>query len=913
MPKNKGRSTSIDCTSLFTFNTNIPSDLESSASASASVSSSRKQQHYNKHHKHHKNHGGRKKDPKKQAAERREENWTRRKLQSSFYLHSSASHSFLVKRTPSNAATSTATATHYEKARYLKPHAGQATTATTKDSSLADGVVDWDVVQMVKMQIPTSSSFTMSHHGHGGGNIGGASINHDHVVDESITKCSICLDSFVAARITKCGHIYCYACILRHFHVSDNDHTMKQTPPLAASPAMKKKKKRESIAKCPCCFTYIHLSELKPVEFVNVPSPSSAVVGCRSTGGNKAMIMNHPSTTHTTPLSMTFHKCHRKKGGLVPYLPFQKTTSSLSSTSKNNKQIVEQPQQHNLVSIRKRIDPNDIPSVKSPDAPHCRFNYIDHKTYLQHLQNDITSLQHDMQIIIQLYQNMMGNSTSSRSGTNRSSTNSRITTMKENGNLDKYFITMALEAVQLEYDIAMSFAEEQMNLMNEQESRYANLQKVKVVPYYHHQDHQDQEHQDQHKINHDTNNGSEGSNDKKDDELVVNKGTNQDDHDDQTTSSGKNNVHGSPRTTRKNHHHPKQRKANNTARQSRSHHSQHLVPGTTYLDNDSIQFYQAADGQLCFLCGFNLKCLAYEFMDKDPTKKKDVVKGQDKSERSGTIRPPFPDIIHGQIIDVETIHVTPDIRRRMPFTSHLPLYIDIHLVEINLTQSLSPKTRDNFRSELEARKKKRQAIRNAERKAKKKAEREEQDRIDRLKEGMQRIDVNDEFFHPVVVSDTGKGSVGENEEEVFFGDSFGPAISTSSPSVSDTMATSATIQQRKAPPPTPEVTYAQKSTQRSYGSVCAASNGHSTQPFDASNESAFPSLGAAAACSTTAFPSLSSSLSTNSPITSSMSLQTMKKGNSIVKTQTSPLVGKSSSKKKSKVVLFSTGGRRSFA
>ena len=37
-----------------------------------------------------------------------------------------------------------------------------------------------------------------------------------------------------------------------------------------------------------------------------------------------------------------------------------------------------------------------------------------------------------------------------------------------------------------------------------------------------------------------------------------------------------------------------------------------------YLDNDYVQFYQAMDGQLVyFLYSFYLRCLAYEFMEKE--------------------------------------------------------------------------------------------------------------------------------------------------------------------------------------------------------------------------------------------------------------------------------------------------------
>jgi len=52
--------------------------------------------------------------------------------------------------------------------------------------------------------------------------------------------CPICLDTPCAARITKCGHIYCWPCIL---HYLELDH--------------------RSWRKCPICHEAIHKSDLK--------------------------------------------------------------------------------------------------------------------------------------------------------------------------------------------------------------------------------------------------------------------------------------------------------------------------------------------------------------------------------------------------------------------------------------------------------------------------------------------------------------------------------------------------------------------------------------------------------------------------------------------------------------------------
>lgn len=53
-------------------------------------------------------------------------------------------------------------------------------------------------------------------------------------------QCPICLFSPVAGKITKCGHVYCWACILHYLALSDKNWR-----------------------KCPICFESIHINDLK--------------------------------------------------------------------------------------------------------------------------------------------------------------------------------------------------------------------------------------------------------------------------------------------------------------------------------------------------------------------------------------------------------------------------------------------------------------------------------------------------------------------------------------------------------------------------------------------------------------------------------------------------------------------------
>ncbi|KAK9767242.1 hypothetical protein K7432_003120 [Basidiobolus ranarum] len=65
------------------------------------------------------------------------------------------------------------------------------------------------------------------------------------ITSQSLTTCPICLSKPCAARVTKCGHTYCYPCILHYLSVGED-----------------KKKWR----KCPVCWDAIYEKDLKSVQ-----------------------------------------------------------------------------------------------------------------------------------------------------------------------------------------------------------------------------------------------------------------------------------------------------------------------------------------------------------------------------------------------------------------------------------------------------------------------------------------------------------------------------------------------------------------------------------------------------------------------------------------------------------------------
>ncbi|GAA6052490.1 hypothetical protein JCM3770_003791 [Rhodotorula araucariae] len=66
--------------------------------------------------------------------------------------------------------------------------------------------------------------------------------------------CPICLSEPTAARMTKCGHVFCYPCVLHYLALAEPGHKSR---------------------KCPVCHDFIHAKDLKSVKWYN-PVDSSA-------------------------------------------------------------------------------------------------------------------------------------------------------------------------------------------------------------------------------------------------------------------------------------------------------------------------------------------------------------------------------------------------------------------------------------------------------------------------------------------------------------------------------------------------------------------------------------------------------------------------------------------------------------
>lgn len=67
------------------------------------------------------------------------------------------------------------------------------------------------------------------------------------------TSCPICLSVPVAPRMAKCGHIFCFPCLIRYMHSTDDESMVPE-----------KKARRKS---CPICWDNIYQSETRPVRW----------------------------------------------------------------------------------------------------------------------------------------------------------------------------------------------------------------------------------------------------------------------------------------------------------------------------------------------------------------------------------------------------------------------------------------------------------------------------------------------------------------------------------------------------------------------------------------------------------------------------------------------------------------------
>lgn len=84
-------------------------------------------------------------------------------------------------------------------------------------------------------------------------------------IERESTKCPICLDVPVAPRITRCGHIFCWTCLLRMFQSTLATSDTTKTIEMPNLPNLKLEVDQK-FKQCPICTEMIALHQLKPVK-----------------------------------------------------------------------------------------------------------------------------------------------------------------------------------------------------------------------------------------------------------------------------------------------------------------------------------------------------------------------------------------------------------------------------------------------------------------------------------------------------------------------------------------------------------------------------------------------------------------------------------------------------------------------
>ena len=651
--------------------------------------------------------------------------------------------------------------------------------------------------------------------------------------DPQATCCPICLDNnLVCARITKCGHFYCLPCLLRHIQVHAQSNPYDHV-------------------KCPCCAVPLHVPDLRPV----------------------LLTTSLPPKLHQR---MKLVKLHRTKDCPSPYLP--------------------RPEAF------KRSSSHAAPCVTDVDAPYCRFNYMDPIVYQEHLVTNKVELEMEL--------------------SNLATRRQQIQIMHprqqkfhhHQAEVEAIFLTSSLDVVRKEFQKALEEFDQEQELadsysgvgsgvcQHQPHHLMASNYEFTVLP----QATQEEKHgrvrgnsigsevdslQQCASGDHSTDGEGRAFAERHRSESIGSEGESSihryrgdsigsyasvDGQNSQATQSCDGTEEALPLSPTQ----QKQQKHGGGKRISKPRKKLEFPQASMYLDNEgSTQFYQCEDGQLCFLSRFNMSCLLSDFSTKVPDQEA-LRPGKALNFWQRRRLLPLPDSVEGEIIEIESIRLTPEIRKRLPFLAHLPLYTDIRFVEIDLNNLLSMETKRKFKADFEKRRKRRQSKIKAEKREDKMARKLEEERINELKARMHQIDPDDEFFQ-----------VAPPPEEPLdlTSEAFGPAISGS---------------QNGELRPTPAVAAAAPSF--SFSNV-TQSGGAFPALSTTNSEANFPSLGASAPSRRTP-PAPTWGSPSRSKTSAAAASPTS--GPGVAEVSKPAVPGPKKKSKGKKIVLFSTGGQR---
>lgn len=456
--------------------------------------------------------------------------------------------------------------------------------------------------------------------------------------------------------------------------------------------------------KCPCCALPIYLADVRPVTIFTVILPT---------------ISTTPSLPHqkiAAATRMTFTKLHRVKACAAPFLPG--------------------------ASHPRRASPFAAPTQTDDDAKFCKFNYVDPDVYQEHLRNNLmeltatlTKISSDTQTNMDaLYSNLALDVVEKELAQADMGRSDELERKQQFENPVAGFYQSQPEFLQADY--VLRGKKEDLDLIARTQMRNKKQQRQQQKKFRSRQ-----------RSRGDSFSSSSDGHCRGDESM--------------------RSIGSESELSKRNSCIEGERKGEEGEKHGHGYEFKGLgfVPCSMYQDGSTeSEFYQAEDGTLCFLSSFNLKCLQLEFSSMRPTEGQLM---QVKTLQQLRQLSPLPDQVAGRVVDIERIHLTPDIRERHRFLSHLPFFSDIMFVELDLDHFMSAATKKAMHEELVERRNLRSRRTLYERIADKKQKQLEEARIAALKERIQQIDPNDDFFRPPQ----------PEPEPVLTGEEFGPSVS----------------------------------------------------------------------------------------------------------------------------------------
>ena len=743
----------------------------------------------------------------------------------------------------------------------------------------SDEAVSWELVRIVKYLVPTATVDAKA-----GAAAAAAAM-------AAGCCCPICLDSYTCPRITKCGHVFCFPCLLRHIQVH------AQTNPYTH-------------VKCPCCAIPLHVPDLRPVRLKTL----------------------FPPKLHQR---IKLVKLHRTKGCPSPYLPRIDAVQRSSSHAAPSMKDLDAP-----YCRFNYLDTATYQDHLAANKAELERTMADLFQQQETSQQKIGQLQQRQKEIRQEQQQhahpITGRCTNNPQ--NAAAVNHQMKLLQQQQN----FHTFQIQQTQVE----VVFLTSSLDIVNKEILKAVQecSQEQEVAEAYAAAGSGVTQQQPQHLMAckyeftqlpmgegrfRGESIGSEGD----PSGMLIGGGggsidtssspANRERHRSASIESEGENVVGRYRGDSIGSYHSAQASVDHAAslggpslsdaplspesQQSqggrkgnnfKAKKQQEYPKASMYLEEEgSFHFYQCEDGQLCFLSRFNMNCLLSDFSPKLPDL--ESVQQQEEQQKLNYWQRrkllPLPDFVEGEILEIETIHLTPDVRKKMPHLQHLPLYTDILFVELDLNNLLSMDTKRKFKADFEKRRKRRQGKVKAEKREDKLLKKKEEERINELKARMQQgIDPNDEFFQL---------SPPPEEPVALTGEAFGPTISGANQSTSARPMANAAAAVNN-----PAVSFAN-----------VIQSGGAFPALSVSAEANFPALGASPSSRSQPGPPVWGSPTRNKSVaanaTANAPIPPVIPGGGLAPKQIeeAPKPGPPGPKKKGKgkkIVLFSTGGQR---